>query len=162
MKNHSHFLGFCVLAFTLVSGPTKADPGSEISFQQGLKIMRVGERQAAFVQKFAEIASRGDEDELFKLIWPMTQKDFGEAEWHKYLSGKIIPYFKTYKSVDGYKNISPMSLLGSEALVHFGYFKDESGKRNPYEMVVVESEGGPFLANIYVGRCVKGQHPVCE
>jgi hypothetical protein len=139
-----------------------AAPDEQMSFQEGLKAMKTDEKQNAFIQKLAGIAANGNEEEFFKLIWPTTKKEFGEDGWRKYLNEQIIPYFKEYQSIDTYESISPVNLMGSNGLVHFGYYRDVAGKRHPYEMVLVESEGQTYLANLYVGRCIKGHHPVCE
>jgi hypothetical protein len=157
-KLASSFAALFLLLFT----PAICMSGEQMSFQEGLKLMMAAEKQNAFIKTVAELAHSAKEEELFDSIWPTTRKEFGEEGWHKYLATKIIPYFKEYKSIDRYKHVSPMTLNGSDALVHFGYYQDAAGKRHPYEMVVVESGGTIYLANIYVGRCIKGQHPVCE
>jgi hypothetical protein len=147
---------------TLLMSSALADTGTEKSFQENLKLISAGNKQDAFIQRFVEISAKGNEEALFELVWEVSKNEFGEGGWRKYLKEQIIPYFKKYKSIDGYKNVSPLELMGSKSLVHFGYYRDKSGKRHPYEIIVVESNEKLFLGNIYVGRCIKGQHPVCE
>jgi len=137
----------------------------QMSFAEGLNVATTAERQEQVIARFAVNASKGDLEQLIAQLWPSTRNSFGESKWRKYLTEKIIPYFSSYEKIDSYKGLSSTTLedpLRTTAIVHFGYIRDNQNKRKPFEMVMVTTPEGTYVANLYIGRCVKGHHPVCE
>lgn len=144
------------------TGSAQSAPKSSI--QDDLKMLRQSEAQAEIIGKFADAAASGDTDLTLSLVWPATRKDFGEDKWRKYISSKLYPFFKNYTGIDGYEHIATLNMEqnNTPAFVHFGYIRDANGARQPFEIVVVSGEEGSYVANIYVGTCRKGLHPICE
>lgn len=135
------------------------------SFLQGLQATTAGEKQEATIVRFAEAAAKGEVEEMMSMLWPGTRSSFGEEGWRTYLKDKIVPYFAGYRKIDGYKGLSPMTMQDPQAtpaIVHFVYLRDDADARKPIEMVLVSDATGTYVANLRVGTCVKGHHPVCD
>lgn len=153
------FLASCATQNT--SSPVQ--PASRTSYQEDLKVLFQGEAQAEVIKKFADAVSSGKAEPALQLLWPVTKEEFGEEGWNKYITEKLQPFFKSYREIDSYERVYPITMLNdTPALVHFGYIRDASGLRQPFEIVVVSVDKESYIANIYVGNCKHDLHPVCE
>lgn len=139
---------------------------AEDNFRNQIRGISVAEQQDATIAQFVKVASTAtNEESLIPFIWPATMQDFGADGWKVYLRTKIIPYFLGAGVLDSYQGLGEMTMPqegGTQAIVHFGYVKGTDGKRKPFEIVMVTTAKGIFIANIMVGTCRKGHHPVCK
>lgn len=139
---------------------------AENDLKNQIRGISVAEQQDATIAQFVKVASTAtDEDSLLLFIWPATLQAFGADGWKNYLRTKIIPYFAGAGTLDSYQGLAQMTMEqdgGTPAIVHFGYARGTDGKRKPFEMVMVTTAKGIFIANVMVGTCRKGNHPVCE
>jgi hypothetical protein len=160
MKRPMLSMAAALLLATPLCGPARAQD----SFQEQLKTLRRGEAQAAVIQQFADAAASGNADRVLSLIWPTTRTQFGEEGWKTYATNKLQPFFAGYRRIDSYEHIETLTLEQGNhpALVHFGYIRDASDHRKPFEIVVVTEGDKTFVANVLVGTCRKGLHPICE
>jgi hypothetical protein len=134
------------------------------SFQEQLSDLRQGEEQEKIILEFATLVSKQDTEKAIQMIWPVTRQEFGEDKWRKYIKSNLYSFFKGFNGIDSYKSFSPYNMEhgNTPAIVHFGYIRDSNNVRAPYEIVAVTINGQSYIANIYVGTCRQGHHPICE
>jgi len=157
-----HTVVLAALAFLTLSSLALADD----SFGNQVHGAMVADRQDATIAEFVKAASTATEEgSLLRFIWPATLQAFGVDGWKDYLRTTIMPYFSGAGILDGYQGLASMTMDqdgGTPAIVHFGYARGSDGKRKPFEMVMVTTAEGIFVANVMVGTCRAGHHPVCE
>lgn len=158
---HMFFLAFTCLCLFLSTIAFAED-----DFRSQVRGIAVAEQQDATIAQFIKVASSAtDEESLLPFIWPATLQEFGADGWKNYLRTEIIPYFTGAGTLDSYQGLANITMEqegGTPAIVHFGYSREPDGKRKPFEMVMVTTAKGIFVANVMVGTCRKGNHPVCE
>ena len=153
----------CILIAALLIGNSPAWGGDDVA--SGVHTISAAKAQTTIISDVSKAAAAADAPKLLELTWPSARKSSGDAGLVDYFKGEIIPYFASFDKLDTYEGLSSIVMddaAKSPAIVHFGYLRDSAGKRKPFEMVIVNSEQGSYLANIIVGRCIKGHHPVCE
>jgi len=158
-----------VLIVALLAGVTAcvAASPSHPSASDGIDVAAAAiKRQSAhteIIEKFAELAARGDVDALIELVAPAAVAARGEAALRTLIQDEVVPFFSDYEALGGSGVAGAQFPDGRIGLAYYTYSATKSGGLKPFSIWLLEEDDGSTRIGVFeVGRCVRGRHPICD
>jgi hypothetical protein len=135
---------------------------AETDFSKGVEMMREGESQEIFIQKFAEVAKAKDGAGVIGMVDPSIIPPNKEDMLNLWLKREIFPFFESFSKIHNYKQITNAVMPGGKVgLWHYTYIVDANEKVRPFRIAVINTEDGPKMLDFIANECVKDRHPFC-
>lgn len=125
-----------------------------------LQMMKSAEKHGAFIENFAQLARAKKEREILASLDASSINGVSESQLLEAFKEDVFPFFADYERMKNYEQITKAQAPdGRVGLWHYTFIVDYQGNTKPFQIALIDGEGGPKVLSILVGQCVKGRHP---